>query len=189
MFPEETSFVQSTTAEYFLEGRHAAADDTSGGTTNNTNTNTATGTAANTQLLRMHNCSNKEGVSRLVETHGIEAILMGTRSTDPDGRWLSGVFWPSSKGWPPFMRVNPCLDWSYNDVWVFLRFFAIPYCALYDEGYTSIGSRSTSRPNPQLWVPSVPGGGGGDGEVGDDSPTYLPAYRLADGSLERAGRG
>ena len=57
------------------------------------------------------------------------------------------TFCPSSAGWPPFMRVNPILDWSYADVWTFLRVTGVPYCSLYDEGYTSIGAINNTLPN------------------------------------------
>jgi Phosphoadenosine phosphosulfate reductase family len=56
-------------------------------------------------------------------------------------------FCPSSVGWPPFMRVNPVLEWTYADVWAFLRGTAAPYCALYDRGYTSVGGTNNTTPN------------------------------------------
>lgn len=37
------------------------------------------------------------------------------------------------------ITVNPIVDWSDTDVWSFLRSFKIPYCRLYDEGFTRIG--------------------------------------------------
>jgi len=145
VFQEELDFVRKTAKEFF----------------NGEN-----------NLLTIPNVSNEAGVTVLVEQYGIKAFLMGTRSTDPDGQWLNGVFWPSSKGWCPFMRINPCLHWSYNEVWIFLRFFNIEYCSLYDDGYTSIGTKSTSKPNPML----------------KSKHKFHPAYMLADGTKERAGR-
>lgn len=123
---------------------------------------------------------------------------------------------------PPFMRVNPILDWHYGHIWHFLRcvclcvlltawlrgeessttyFFPsihlqnqtkcihthaisvppstppfhntqqqnrrydLPYCSLYDQGYTSLGKIDDTLPNPALAKPDRPG-------------EYYPAYML-----------
>jgi FAD synthetase len=49
----------------------------------------------------------------------------------------------------------------------------VPYCKLYDLGYTSIGLQDDTIPNPRLRTV--------DG-------VYLPAHRLTNGSEERLGR-
>ena len=102
------------------------------------------------------------------------AFVLGTRGDDPNAG-SQGVFAPSSSYMPPFLLCNPIIDWDYGDVWEFLRHpdlrGEVPYCSLYDRGYTSLGKTM----------------GGGAGESGGGE-SYWPAYMLKDWSLERAGR-
>ncbi|KAK4523394.1 hypothetical protein GAYE_PCTG52G1289 [Galdieria yellowstonensis] len=112
------------------------------------------------------------GLKAIVDERNMKAFAMGTRRSDPDGKHLEH-FTPSSQGWPPFMRINPILSWSYGEVWKFLLSLKLPYCDLYDRGYTSIGRVSDTQPNPLL-------------RLGDSS--FLPAYYLSHEEEERAGR-
>ena len=50
---------------------------------------------------------------------------------------------------------------------------------LYDQGFTSLGNKKNTAPNPSLLASTDPDSG---------MKTYLPAYMLADGQLERANR-
>lgn len=119
----------------------------------------------------------KSGLEGLLRTKPIRAIFLGVRIGDPTAVGQE-QFSPSSPGWPPFMRVNPILDWSYRDVWAFLLTSKVPYCSLYDQGYTSIGSVYDTVPNSLLSVSNPTSG----------KVEYRPAYMLADGRSERAGR-
>jgi len=110
----------------------------------------------------------------LEEKHNLKAALMGTRIGDPGSANLQ-AFTPTDPNWPQLMRVNPILRWSYSQVWTFLLKHNIPYCSLYDQGYTSIGNKYTTMRNPLLKDPNNPS-------------FYLPAYTLIDKSAEREGR-
>ncbi|KAI3436315.1 hypothetical protein D9Q98_002368 [Chlorella vulgaris] len=114
----------------------------------------------------------KQGLERLLQETHVQAIILGTRRGDPNAADQE-TFCPSSVGWPPFMRVNPILDWSYHDVWAFLQLAGVPYCCLYDQGYTSLGAVSNTVPNSALLL---------------EDGSYAPAHMLPDARLERAGR-
>lgn len=59
-----------------------------------------------------------------------------------------------------------------------MRLYQLPYCSLYDDGYTSLGTVKDTLPCPALKKVHVEG----------DSPEYWPAYMLKDWHQERAGR-
>jgi len=94
----------------------------------------------------------KKGMSDLIK-EGARCVIVGTRRIDPDGRFLEGVFCPTSLNWPPMMRVCPALDLTYSDVWAVLLGANLPFCSLYSEGYTSIGSVYDTLKNPSLLIP------------------------------------
>lgn len=105
----------------------------------------------------------------------MDAILMGTRRSDIS--YQLGHFERTDEDWPQFMRVNPILDWSYRHVWDYLVKLQVPYCKLYDHGYTSIGSTKNTQLNPRLK------------RLDQNGHTfYLPAFSLEDPSDERFGR-
>ena len=108
----------------------------------------------------------------LLSYPNIKAIMIGVRRSDPHCEHLQELE-QTDNGWPVFMRLHPILEWSYADVWQYIRSRGIPYCPLYDRGYTSIGPVSLTVPNPHLKA------------LGN---SYEPAHKLADESLERAGR-
>mmetsp|Transcript_32757 Transcript_32757/g.92930 ORF Transcript_32757/g.92930 Transcript_32757/m.92930 type:complete len:522 (+) Transcript_32757:246-1811(+) len=114
----------------------------------------------------------KEGLEHIIGMRPVKGILLGTRRGDPNAGDQEH-FSPSTKGWPPFMRINPALEWTYHEVWNFLLATGVSYCKLYDQGYTSIGSTTTTVPNDLLRR---------------EDGTFAHARFLADARQERAGR-
>ena len=44
------------------------------------------------------------------------------------------------------VKVNPLADWSWGEVWAYIRAHDVPYNALHDQGYPSIGCAPCTRP-------------------------------------------
>lgn len=80
--------------------------------------------------------------------------------------------------WPQVVRVSPLLEWRFTDIWDYLLFYKVPYCKLYDLGYTSLGNASNTVKNPSLLCYDVKSG----------QNVYLPAYKMLNEAEERNGR-
>lgn len=133
----------------------------------------------NIELIKMSG-TIKEALEKICkEKPLIRAVFMGCRRTDPHCQDLK-VMQPTDPGWPPLMRINPILDWTCRDVWQYMYVYNVPYCILYQRGFTSIGNKKNSKPNPYLRVIEST-----TGRVLD----YRPGHELLDNdNLERAGR-
>jgi len=126
----------------------------------------------NMECIEVTNGDMKAAMEYIVSHHPeIQAIFMGTRATDPNAGWMD-YFCSTSSGWPLMNLVAPILHMTYSEVWRIINDLNIPYCSLYQVGYTSIGKRSNTKPNPILKR--------GSG--------YAHADQLEDESQERLGR-
>ncbi|KAI1463085.1 adenine nucleotide alpha hydrolases-like protein [Daldinia caldariorum] len=117
----------------------------------------------------------------LFERPKIKAVFVGTRRTDPHGASLT-FFDETDADWPRFMRIHPVIDWHYREVWGFIRALDIPYCPLYDMGYTSLGGIDDTHPNPALREAGKGSSSKADGQQ------FRPAYELTEDREERLGR-
>ncbi|KAK7715782.1 3'-phosphoadenosine 5'-phosphosulfate sulfotransferase [Botryosphaeria dothidea] len=132
--------------------------------------------------LTTYNAPMKAAFESYLHDHPfVKAIFVGTRRTDPHGEHLTH-FDPTDHGWPSFMRIHPVIDWHYVEIWTFIRHLRIPYCSLYDQGYTSLGGTTDTHPNPALRIPSPDSGGA------HADKKFRPAYELVEDYEERLGR-
>jgi len=104
------------------------------------------------------------GVNAFYKSVELRETCCGIRKTEPlaralagKGAWITGLRRAQSvtrgdlslrefdavHGLPKF---NPLIDWSEEDVWTYIRARQVPYNALHDHGYRSIGCAPCTRP-------------------------------------------
>jgi phosphoadenosine phosphosulfate reductase len=75
---------------------------------------------------------------------GKDAWLTGQRREQAVTRAaLSTQEFDAARG---IVKFNPLADWREDDVWAYIRVNDVPYNALHDQGYRSIGCAPCSRP-------------------------------------------
>ncbi|XP_004530428.1 probable FAD synthase [Ceratitis capitata] len=131
----------------------------------------------NINLIRRKGCIKDVLAEVLQEIPEMRAIFMGTRRTDPFSENLN-IMQVTDLNWPRIMRIFPLLDWSYRDIWEYTFVRKVPYCNLYEQGYTSLGQIHNTSPNPHLRI----------FDPITKAVTYKHAAELRDAEYERAGR-
>lgn len=106
------------------------------------------------------------------ENTKLKAFVLGRRKSDPRAQHEKH-FTAATEGWPPFVRVAPIMNWTYGNVWKYLMKTNAPYPELYKRGYTSLGLKTNTRPNPNLL---------------NDDGTYRHASLLQNEEQERDSR-
>lgn len=145
----------------------------------------------NNKISQNNSTSQLNGSSDPLDTK-LKAIFVGIRRTDPYGQHLKH-FQKTDKGWPDFIRIHPVIDWRYKDIWNFLRVLGIPYCILYELGYTSLGGTDNTVPNPDLrregsFSHLEPKPQSLNELLENHRIVFKPAHRLEDELHEREGR-
>ena len=74
---------------------------------------------------------------------GKKAWITGLRREQAPTRTDLGVSeWDAGNG---LQKFNPLIDWTNEDVWHYIRHFQVPYNALHDKHYPSIGCAPCTR--------------------------------------------
>lgn len=117
-------------------------------------------------------CPDAAAVEAYVQAHGINGFYDGVeqrkeccriRKVEPlrraladKGVWITGLRRGQSPSrrrlealeWDPdndLFKLSPLLDWSTDEVWTYIRRHDVPYNALHEQGYPSVGCAPCTR--------------------------------------------
>jgi len=82
-----------------------------------------------------------------LERNKIKAVFQGLRWDEHPARFDDPYFEPKEAAHliPEHTRIKPILHFTEKDLWDTYAAFNIPYCVLYEEGYRSLGAKTTSE--------------------------------------------
>lgn len=82
-----------------------------------------------------------------LEDNDVKAVFQGLRWDEQEARTKDEYFEDveAAELTPAHMRYRPILHFTERDIWDTTLHFGIPYCPLYEEGYRSLGAKTTSR--------------------------------------------
>jgi phosphoadenosine phosphosulfate reductase len=92
--------------------------------------------------------------NEFIERHAVKGIFQGLRRDEQPARAQDEYFEhrPAAQLVPEHTRIKPILHFSERDIWDNIMTNKIPYSVLYEQGYRSLGAKTTS----QIAVPGVP---------------------------------
>ncbi len=100
-----------------------------------------------------------EGLNQALKKYKWQALITGVRWDEHQARAQESYLSPRSD----HLRVHPILHFRENDIWDYIEKYKLPYCALYDQGYRSLGCRPCTKPLAD-WSGPERGGRGTDKE-------------------------
>jgi phosphoadenosine phosphosulfate reductase len=89
-----------------------------------------------------------------IERHSVKAVFQGLRRDEQAARTQDDYFEEKEAAHliPEHVRIKPILHFTERDIWDNIMVNKIPYCVLYEQGYRSLGAKTTS----QIAVERVP---------------------------------
>jgi phosphoadenosine phosphosulfate reductase len=113
---------------------------------------------------KLEDMVRKHGVNLFYNSIELRKLCCGVRKVEPLNRALSGLdAWVTGlrrdqassrtetgkldldKAHGSIIKVNPLVDWTSDDIWKYIRTNNLPYNALHDQGYPSIGCEPCTR--------------------------------------------
>ena len=83
-----------------------------------------------------------EPLGRALE--GLDVWITGLRrAQSPTRETMQLIEWDESN---KLIKLNPLIDWDEERVWDYIKTYKVPYNALHDQGYPSIGCAPCTRP-------------------------------------------